>query len=400
MFDTFRSSSKLLNTFTGHSSIVWSIDYSTFGDSQLICSGSKDNTVRIWDFDNNKQVQSLDGHSDTVICVKFSQYYYHSKHRNVVCFSSQDKTIRFWDFKNNQQLLVFNEHKDWIGAIEFSPFAGGRYLFSGSYDRTIRLWDVETSKSLHIFNGHQDCVRCLDVSPLQSSNNSYDESNRFGGNGYTICSGSYDNTICIWDIETAKQSIVFKGHYNVLMSVKYGSNELGNTILSGALDKTVRLWDIRSGQQIQVFNGHTNTVFAVEYSPFVLNNIEIGRSNVICSGSVDNTIRFWDIRSNKEELYLIKGDKKDDGVVCLKFIPLKKRRKNNEQKVNDSYANLCYGAHEGPIHFLNGLGNDFHNFRDILDFKHQLSFNKLISLQTVIFFSNKKIVDRVRIISA
>ncbi|ETO14986.1 WD repeat-containing protein, partial [Reticulomyxa filosa] len=87
------------------------------------------------------------------------------------------------------------------------------------------------------------------------------------------------------------------------------------------------LWDIRSGQQIQVFNRHTNYVWSVEYSPFVIKN-SIDNSNVICSGSDDNTIRFWDIRSNKNELFVMKGDdKEDDGIRCLKFIELKKKDK-------------------------------------------------------------------------
>ncbi|ETO02679.1 hypothetical protein RFI_34734, partial [Reticulomyxa filosa] len=45
----------------------------------------------------------------------------------------------------------------------------------------------------------------------------------------------------------------------------------------------------------------------------------IGNSNVICSGSIDNTIRFWDIRSNKNELHMIKGDEKEeDGIIYKK----------------------------------------------------------------------------------
>ncbi|ETO36565.1 WD-40 repeat protein, partial [Reticulomyxa filosa] len=118
---------------------------------------------------------------------------------------------------------------------------------------------------------------------------------------------------------------------------------LQSTVLSGSDDESVRLWDIRFDQQIQVFNGHTNTVNAVEYSPFVIKN-GIGNSNVICSGSRDNTIRFRDIRSNKNQLYMIKGDDKGyDGIVCLKFVGLKKKEKTN----ND--LNLCYGSKNGHI---------------------------------------------------
>ncbi|ETO00044.1 hypothetical protein RFI_37415 [Reticulomyxa filosa] len=90
-------------------------------------------------------------------------------------------------------------------------------------------------------------------------------------------------------------------------------------------------------------------VNTVEYSPFVTkNSSEIfgSRSNVICSTSDDNTIRFWDIRSNKKELYLIEGDKEDNGIICLKFISLKKKLKKNKQKLSGDYGKakeiLCY----------------------------------------------------------
>ncbi|ETO12211.1 F-box and wd40 domain protein, partial [Reticulomyxa filosa] len=155
-FDTFRSSSKLINTFTGHTRVVWSIDYSTFDDRPFICSGSYDKTVRVWDVDNKKQIQSLDGHSSNVYCVRFSSYHYHNYRQNVICFSSNDKSIHFWDFKHNMQLEIFNGHTECVYGIEFSPFNGGRYLCSGSADNTLRLWDAGTSKSLHVFNGHTD----------------------------------------------------------------------------------------------------------------------------------------------------------------------------------------------------------------------------------------------------
>ncbi|ETO22734.1 G-protein beta WD-40 repeats containing protein [Reticulomyxa filosa] len=358
-FDRFRSSCKLLKTLYGHTSFVLGMDYLTFESSKFLCSASHDKTVRVWDVETNKQTQLFSKHSGPVYCVKFSSYHNHHHRRNVICSSSWDNTIRFWDIKDNQQLQIFNGHTNYVNGIEFSPFSGGRYLCSVSRDKTIRLWDVETLKQLHVFNGHTKGVCCVDISSLQTNNSNKNDNNKsnsiglIGGNGYTICSGANDKTIRIWDIETAKQCVVFKGHEGYVFSVKYGPNELGNigfanTILSGSDDKSVRLWDIRSGQQIQVFNGHLNWVMTVECLPFVVNNIEIGGySNVICSGSRDNTIRFWDIRSNKKELHVINGDENEDkGICCLKFVSLKEKNKNTN--INSCF-NLCYGSLNGVI---------------------------------------------------
>ncbi|ETN97317.1 hypothetical protein RFI_40214, partial [Reticulomyxa filosa] len=63
MLESFYSTSKLLKTFTEHTNWVNSIDYSILAGNQFICSGSDDKTVRLWDIDNNKQIQLFNEHS-------------------------------------------------------------------------------------------------------------------------------------------------------------------------------------------------------------------------------------------------------------------------------------------------------------------------------------------------
>ncbi|ETO15401.1 WD-40 repeat-containing protein [Reticulomyxa filosa] len=362
-FDTFRSS-KLLKTFNGHSSYVYSIDHSTFDGKQFLCSGSADNTVRVWDIENGKQIQSFNKHSNEVICTKFSSYHY-INNRNVVCSSSSDQTIRFWDIQDDKQLQVFSEHTRGVCGIDFSLFSGGRYLCSGSHDKTIRLWDIKTSKSLHVLKGHTDTVWCTTFSPSQFRNNdNRSDAGIIGGNGYTICSGSYDNTVRLWDVETLKQLIIFRGHEGTVNNVQYSpyDSEISgsaNTILSSSSDKSIRLWDVRSRQQIQLFRGHTGSVYVAEYSPYINSSSslidwikgEVGNSNVICSGSLDETIRFWDIRSAKE-LHTFTGNSNDGAILCLKFFTSHKKDQNKQDTNSKNNSHLYYGSIKGTINIL------------------------------------------------
>ncbi|ETO33153.1 WD-repeat protein [Reticulomyxa filosa] len=212
MFDPFCSKSKLVKTYNGHKNWVNSIDYSIFGNDKFLCSGSDDKTICVWNVKNNKQIQSFNKHLKAVNCVTFSQYYYNNYNRNVICSSSYDNTIRFWNFKDNRQIQIINGYNNWISDIKFSSFNSGRYLCYGSDDSTIRLCDIETSKLLYVFYGHKNTIWCIDFSLLQ--NNESNSIGIIGGNGYTICSGSDDNMIYIWDIETTKQFNIFKGHTN------------------------------------------------------------------------------------------------------------------------------------------------------------------------------------------
>ena len=58
----------------------------------------------------------------------------------------------------------------------------------------------------------------------------------------------------------------------------------GKQLVSGSLDETVRLWDVETGACVKTLKGHGDSVWSVCFSPD-------GRR--LGSGSMDDTVRLW-----------------------------------------------------------------------------------------------------------
>jgi len=84
--------------------------------------------------------------------------------------------------------------------------------------------------------------------------------------------------------ERAQAVRTFAEHGDTVASACFSSD--GTQALSGSLDGTVRLWDIATGWEILAFSGHEAPVLSAAFSPD-------GKQALSASG--DNTIKLWNI---------------------------------------------------------------------------------------------------------
>ena len=161
---------------------------------------------------------------------------------------------------------TFEGHTDYVDSVAFSP--DGKFALSGSVDETLKLWEVDTGKCLRTFEGHIGSVDSVAFSP----------------DGKFALSTSGDNTLKLWEVDTGECLRTFEGHIGSVDSVAFSPD--GKFALSGSWDKTLKLWNIDTGECLRIFEGHTYYVFSVAFSP---------DGRFALSGSGDKTMKLWDI---------------------------------------------------------------------------------------------------------
>jgi len=108
-----------------------------FDHTNLLASGSSDNTVKIWDKNSGVQLKSLTGHTSNINAVAFSKDFQ-------LASGSDDNTVKLWIKETGGLWKTFYGHTDRVRSVAFDD----TYLLaSGSHDMTIKLWSRYVRKT-------------------------------------------------------------------------------------------------------------------------------------------------------------------------------------------------------------------------------------------------------------
>jgi WD40 repeat protein len=165
-------------------------------------------------------------------------------------------------------------HSDHIAKIAFST--DGKTLVSGSLDDTIKLWDIETGKALG--------------KPLIGHSGSIRNDLAFSPNNSIAASITKNHGIQLWDIKNKK--FIDSGSH--LKFVGSRSQDIafspdGKILASADIHhEVIRLWDVKNKHILSTFLGHSNGVVRVAFKP---------DGKELASADASAEIRLWDIET-------------------------------------------------------------------------------------------------------
>jgi eukaryotic-like serine/threonine-protein kinase len=251
----------------GHGSWVQSVAFSP--DGARIVGGSGDGTLSVWDAPTGLEVLYFKAHRFHVSSVTFSP------DGKRIASGGGDMTVKQWDAVTGQEGLLIKARVGRVNGVElnagpvesvvFSP--DGKRIASGSFDQTVKVWDTDTGQEVLTLKGHRGPVKAVAFSP----------------EGKRIASGSLDQSVKVWDADTGEETLTLKGHRRPVRAVAFSPD--GKRIISASWDQMVKVWDVATGQETLSLKGHVNVVETVAFSP---------DGKRIASGSGDGTVRIWE----------------------------------------------------------------------------------------------------------
>jgi len=310
-----------------------------FGAGYLLC-GTKAGQCSIWEIET-LGIQADDTPPGSVYSVA-------ALDAETAASGSSGGAVHIWNTSNGSLLRTLEGHSGAVSSV--CALVSDRIASSSSSDGTIRIWNPQTGDLLNTIQRPKAGALCafggdllvsapadplakdlpIQVWDVVRGEKIFDLPEFPGGvgsfyaiDGRFLLIGNYHGLVLHLDISTAanRRNFALQGHEKGVMSLALIDSE---HLASGSLDKTIRIWNLNSQEPVQVLKGHEGAVIGLATIS----------SRFLASASEDQTIRLWDLESGSSVVNL----HLDTGLSSLALTP-------------DSRT-LVVGDMAGTVHFL------------------------------------------------
>ncbi len=292
-------------TISGRRIEILDVRFNPSGDKIVTCGS--DNTARVWNITNGKELIKLSGHDQSVLNADFSP------DGNHIVTASADGTAKVWLITDEVQSNEVFGHIGSITSVVFSP--NGQTLATTGDDRTICVWDPNTGDLISKFGYDEDAVNYYDrlvfspdgtriatmqlgrffpkVWEVKEGSLAFKMEHKYGvydlaysPKGTCLATGSNDFNGYIRDTKYGWETCKLKGHTGWVTTVAFDPS--GDFIVTGSTDHSIRIWKTSNGKLLKILNEHTDSVIMI-----VFNN----SGSRFASVSDDKSIIIWDFQT-------------------------------------------------------------------------------------------------------
>jgi len=183
----------LLATFDGYHAAVNAVKLR----DNILVSGSGDSTMCIWSLQTGQVLHKVDIHQRGIACLQYNGRF--------IVSGSTDNSVRIYDVDQQVEVACLEGHTNLVRCVQavFDDGANVKTILSGSYDGSIRIWgqvpgsrEWRTRDQCHMggFQAHEQVHQEVDADRFGNRIFSIDiDANRI------VCSGQ-GPTIRVWDV--------------------------------------------------------------------------------------------------------------------------------------------------------------------------------------------------------
>ncbi|PHH88744.1 hypothetical protein CDD83_7089 [Cordyceps sp. RAO-2017] len=256
----------------GHHEGVYTLQF----DANFLVSGSRDQTMRIWNMHTRRLVRPpLTGHQGSVLCLQFDA----DPAEDILVSGSSDSDVFIWKFSTGELVQkIADAHRESVLNVRFDK----RILVTSSKDKTIKIFnrrplrygDLGYGAAPAVFNPIGMTVKPYGIEPDLAQELPVKEPftliGRLEGHGAavnaiqvrdrTIVSVSGDRHIKVWNWPDQVCTQTIPAHDKGIACVEFDERR----IVSGSSDYEVCIFDAPTGLKVAQLRGHKHLVRTVQ----------------------------------------------------------------------------------------------------------------------------------------
>jgi WD40 repeat protein len=179
--------------------------------------------VVLWDVAGRKQLWSHE-EAAGVPTVAFSP------DRKTMAIGVYDHTAKLLDTATGKVLKTLKGHKNFVRAVAFAP--DGKTLATGGWDQAVKLWDLPAGTERKTLTFPEERLFGLTYSPHGQ---------------WLLATGGQ---ACVWNAATGAEKRIVRPYYS-----PWGVFVDEQLFFTGGYDGTIRLWDLETGKELLRFRG-------------------------------------------------------------------------------------------------------------------------------------------------